>query len=437
MFNWFNRKPQEKVFVALDIGTENAKALVFTLEEKQSLAGEVIGRRAVIHGVGKVALRPGDITTNSITDIARVIRASKEAIRLASEEAGLQPQELILGIAGEFVKGATSTLTYKREDPQTKINITELRNIVHKLQWRAFADVRKNLSDEMGYPEIDIKLIGSHVVDVRIDQYKVSNPLGFQGREVTLSLFNAFAPLSHYEALQSIAEELDLELLAFVSEPFALSRCLVSEEGISAIYIDVGGASTDIAVVMNGNLVGTRTFGIGGRTFTKRLSIELNISFDEAERLKLAYTADTLEQKSKKIISDVVADDIEVWVEGIILALSEFSSPQSELVLTAGSSEKIDVLPSKILLCGAGTYLPEFKNTLNTTKWYKKLPFLRMPQATYMTPKDLVSVVDETKKLKDREDMVPLALVNEGLALTSDETMIQKVLRKVIGIMKV
>jgi cell division protein FtsA len=422
MFDWLKRKPQEKTMVALDIGTENAKALVFSIEEKQSMAGEVTGRRAVVKGVGKSALRPGDIQNSGITDIASVIRSTKEAIRLASQEAGRQPSQLVLGIAGEFVKGATSKLVFPREDPQSKINLAELRNIVHKLQWKAFAEVRKALGDETGYPEIDIKLIESSIVEVRIDKYKVSNPLGFQGKEVEMSIFNAFAPLGHYDALQNIAEELGLELLGIVSEPFALSRCVESEEGNSAIYIDVGGGSTDIAVVSGGSIMGTRIFGIGGRTFTKRLSVELNISFEEAEKLKWAYTSDRVEQKSKKIIGDIINDDMEVWLEGVVLALSEFKS---------------ETMPPKILLSGGGTHLSEFKTLLNSTKWYKKLPFARTPQALMMNPKEIVGIIDETKKIRERDDIVPMALVNEGIKLSGEETIVQKVLRKVIGIMKV
>ena len=424
IINFFKRKPQEKAIVALDIGTENVKAFLFTVEEKQSMSGEVIGKRGIIKGIGKVNQRDGDMQNNNITDIANVVNNAKKAIHLASTEAKIQPDQLVMGIAGEFIKGATSEMKYKREDPNTKINVSELRNIIHKLQWKAFGEVRKMLSEETGHPEIDVKLINSSIVDVRIDGYKVTNLLGFQGKEVKMSIFNSFAPLIHYEALQNIADDLELELLSIVSEPFALSRCLDFEEGnTSAIFIDVGGSGTDIAVVANGSVVSTKMFGIGGRTFTKRLSVELNISFAEAERLKYAYTNDKLEQKSKKVISNIINDDIEIWLEGIVLAISEF--------------KQIKVLPSKILLSGGGTYLPEIRNTLNSRKWHKKLHFVSTPQATYLTPKDLRNIIDETKKIQTRQDIIPLALVNIGVDLAGEETVVQKVLKKVIGIMQV
>ncbi len=421
---FFRRKPQEKAIVALDLGTETVKAVLFTVEEKQSMSGEVIGKRGIIKGVGKVRHRLADVQSGTITDIASIVRQCKEAIRIASQQAGLQPQQLVMGIAGEFIKGATSKMTYKREEPDTKINVSELKNIVHKLQWRAFGEVRKALSEETGYPEIDVKLVGSTIVDVRVDGYKVTNLLGFQGKEVEMSIFNCFAPLGHYAALQNIADELELELLSIVSEPFALSRCLeFDEESLSAIFIDIGGGATDIAVVSNGSVAGTKMFGIGGRTFTKRMSVELNISFNEAEKLKYAYTADKLEQKSKKIISNIINEDIEVWLEGVVLAISEF--------------KKISPLPSKILLSGGGTFLPEIKSAINDRKWHKKLPFITKPVGSYLTPKDLRNIIDETKTIGGREDIIPLALVNIGIDLAGEDTVIQKLLRKVIGIMQV
>jgi len=400
------------------------KAAVFTIEAKHSVSGEIIGKRAVIRGFAKTPQRSGDIQNGAVADIASVVDNCKEAIQAASLMAGIKPSQMVMGIAGEFVKGATSTIKHKRDEKDDKINLSELRNIVHKLQWKAFGEVRKDMSKETGYPEIDIKLVNSAIIDVRIDGYRVTNPLGFQGKEVEMSIFNSFSPIVHYTALKSVADELGIELLAIMSEPYALSRCLETGEGdLNGIFIDVGGGTTEIAVVSNGSTLGTKMFALGGRTFTKRLAVELNISFGEAEKLKRAYTADKLEQKSKKIINDIITSDIEVWLEGVILSLSEF--------------KELDTLPSRIFLSGGGSHLPEIKEALNNSKWYKKLHFARMPQANFIHPNDISNVIDETKQIKDQQDITALALVNIGIELAGDETIIQKALRKVIGIMKV
>ncbi len=426
MFKLFKSKKTqtEQVTLALDIGTSMVKAAVFSIEERRKKSGEVVGRRAMIKGVGKIKQKLGDIQNGVVTDIGSVVHNCKEAIRMASAQAGMEPNQMVMGIAGEFVKGATSTITYVRDDFDAKINLSELRNIVHKLQWKAFAEVRKQLSEETGYPEIDVKLVNTAIVGVRIDGYKVSNPLGFQGKKVQMSIFNSFAPLVHFSALQGIADELEIDLLSIISEPYAIARSMDNEStNLSAIFIDVGGGTTDIALVQDGAIIGTKMFALGGRTFTKRIAIELNISFQEAERLKLAYARDELEKKSKKIIANIIKNDTDIWLEGVMLSLSDF--------------KEIETLPSRIFLCGGGTKLGEIREILNDNKWYKKLTFNRAPSVSYMKESDISSVIDEKKKLNEQEDITLLSLTNIGIELAGEETVMQKAIRKVIGIMKV
>src|SRR3989339_863271 len=217
MRSLFNKdRRTNSYFLALDIGTEYVKALVCESQES----------RGLVLGCGKKKQRLGEMQGGVVTDIAGVIENCKDAIKQAEKGSGIKVDQMVMGIAGELVKGATSTTTYTRSDPNSKISFDELKNIIHKIQWKAFDQVRAQLAYETGHNEIDVKLVNAGIVDVRIDGYKVSNPLGFQGKEVTMSIFNAFAPLVHFGALQTIAAEIDRELIAIAAEPYALSRCL-------------------------------------------------------------------------------------------------------------------------------------------------------------------------------------------------------------------
>ena len=402
-------------YIALDIGTEFVKALVCSPE----------GTKTRVLGVGRKRQKLGEMQSGAVTDIAAVINNCQDAIRDAEKMAGTTGSSLIMGIAGELVKGATTTINYTRREPDTKIDLAELKNIVHKVQWKAFDEVRAELAFETGYNEIDVKLVNAAIVDVRIDGYKVANPLGFQGKDVTISIFNAFAPLVHYGALQTIAAELEMELLAVTSEPYAVARCMGYEDGgnFSAIFIDVGGGTTDIAVVNYGSVDGTRMFNLGGRTFTKRLAQSLNISFEEAEEIKLAYSGEKLEKQSHKIVREAMKSDCEVWLSGIALTLSEF--------------ENIEVMPSKILLCGGGTRLPEIMEVMDSREWTQKLPFSHKPQIQFMHPKMITNVMDETKELKDVQDITPMALANIALEYLSEEQILSKILKKVVRLMQI
>ncbi|MCC7197788.1 rod shape-determining protein [Candidatus Peregrinibacteria bacterium] len=401
-------------YLALDIGTEFVKALVCAPE----------GNKAKVLGVGKKRQRLGEMQSGAVTDIAAVINNCQDAIRDAEKMAGTQPEQLIMGIAGELVKGATTTINYVRREPDTKIDLTELKNIVHKVQWKAFDEVRSELAYETGYNEIDVKLVNAAITDVRIDGYKVTNPLGFQGKDVTISIFNAFAPLVHYGALQTIAAELNMDLLAITSEPYAVARCMGYEDGgnFSAVFIDIGGGTSDIAVVRSGSVEGTRMFTLGGRTFTKRLAQALNISFEEAEEVKLAYSNEKLEKQSHRIVREAMKSDCEVWLSGVALTLSEF--------------ENVDVLPGKILLCGGGAHLPEIKEVLDSREWTQQLPFPNKPQVSFMNPRMITNIIDETKQLKDLQDITPMALANIALEYLTEEQILSKLLKKVVRLMQ-
>ena len=99
----------------------------------------------------------------------------------------------------------------------------------------------------------------------------MTNPVGFQGRNVQIAIFNAFAPLVHLGALQTVASQLDLELIEVVAEPYAVARVLDAEQvrQAGALFVDVGGGTTDVALVRQGGIEGTRMFALGGRAFTK------------------------------------------------------------------------------------------------------------------------------------------------------------------------
>lgn len=417
MFHLFRREKTKRpqLFLALDIGTEFVKALVC----------ESQGKTALVRGVGKKRQKLGDMQSGAVMDIGSVIENSREAIECATKQADGYPTEVIMGIAGELVKGMTTRSAYVRKEPDSKIDLGELKNIIHKVQWKSFEETRSQLAYETGYNEIDVKLVNAAIVDVRIDGYRVTNPIGFQGKEVQISLFNAFAPLVHFGALQTIAAELELNLLAITAEPYAVARCLESEETsqLSAIFIDIGGGTTDIAVVRNGALEGTKMFTIGGRTFSKRLASTLNISFSEAEDIKLAYAAGKLERQSEKIVREAMESDAEVWLAGIAFTLSEFTN--------------LDLLPSRLLLCGGGCHLPEIKLALETKQWSKQLPFPKPPGIAILAPKQIPHVRDLTKSLGDAQDITPMALANLGLELVGEEHLMSKLLKKVIRLMQI
>jgi cell division protein FtsA len=335
--------------------------------------------------------------------------------------AGLKKVEkAIIGIAGELVKGTTTTVHYERIRPEIRVDLPELKNIIQKVQWKAFDRIRQQLAWETGHSEIEVKLINAVIVDVRIDGYKVHNPVGFQGRDVSIAVFNAYAPMVHLGALQTIADELKLDLLSIAAEPYAVAKSMGLEDNsdFSAVFIDIGGGTTDLAVVRNGGLEGTKMFALGGRAFTKRLARELGVGLEEAEMLKIRYAEGKLGADVSAKIERILEDDCQVWLSGIELSLSEFA--------------ETDLLPHRFFLCGGGSGLPGIKKALLSSGWNKNLPFAKSVEVSFLQPRDVANISDKTGLLRDPQDITPMGLANLALDLVGEEKVMSGILRRAV-----
>lgn len=403
-------------YLALDIGTEVAKALVFQVNLK--------AKDATVIGVGKEHQKKGNMQSGAVSDISGTIETCQIAISKALENAKIKKvKKAIVGIAGELVKGTTTTVHYERGNSDSRIDFPELKNIIQKVQEKAYERIQEQISWETGQ-DIDVKLINAAIVDVRIDGYQVTNPIGFQGKDVSISIFNAYAPMIHLGALQAVADELRIDLLSIAAEPYAVARSVDYDDALdfNAIFIDIGGGTTDIAVVRNGGLEGTKMFAFGGRAFTKKLAQELRIDFDEAEELKIKYAQGKLGDDVSSKVEQILQSDCAVWLNGVELSLDEFASS--------------DVLPAKILLCGGGSGLPGIKKALMSKDWAHKLPFAKTPVANYLQPSDVVRIKDATNELKNPQDVTPMGLANLVLDFTDEEKIMAGILRRVMHTMQ-
>jgi len=382
--------------VALDIGTEFVKALIGRVNKQDSTV-EIIGEGRAHQGLN-------DMQAGAISDIAAVVENCDKALNQAEEQAGVSVRTCIIGIAGELVKGTTTTVRVARKQASKPLDIPEMEKIINLVQVRAQDKAKQQLAWELGGKEVEVRLVNSALVSIEIDGYPVTNPIGFQGKDVVVQLYTAFAPMIHIGALEKTAQELDLDLLAVAAEPFAVARAVIGNnpnQSLSAILMDVGGGTTDIAVINEGGVQGTKMFGIGGRAYTHAVERDLGVDFEKAEELKVGLSTNQAPVAQRPAIEKALGKTADVWIGGIELALSEFN--------------KLDHLPHRMFLCGGGASLDILMSRLEGSEWYKSLPFTRKPSVHHIKPEQVAGIVDKTGDVNDHTYITAMGLLRVGM----------------------
>ena len=381
--------------LGLDIGTEFVKAV---------LAKPLKHGNIEILGVAKVRQKDGNMFSGAIADIPAVVATCEEALVKVEDQSGERAELTVVGIAGELIKGNTTTVHYARKDPKKPITEQEMQNIITRVQQKSGEVARKTVALETGNKNTEVRLINSAIVSLMIDGYKISNPIGFNGSDVVIQFYTAFAPMIHVSAIEKVCAELNLDLLTVAVEPFAVCRACLGDDldsNFSGVVMDIGGGTTDIAIIDDGGVEGTKMFSIGGKSFTHQVEETLGVDYETAEKYKLDYDTGKLDDKLKAKVETALSRNLSVWFTGVEVALEDFDS--------------IGTLPRNIMLCGGGAGLSLLQEQLAMSDWYTDLPFSRRPVINLLDVNGLPNLVlgDFAKDL-DHSFATALGLLRVG-----------------------
>jgi cell division protein FtsA len=406
LFNKIFKKPNKTLesFLALDIGTEYVKAVICSYQNNEN--------NIIVGGYGKCRQNPNAMQGAMIINIENVTKACEAAISLAIQDAKNQvenqkknnnsqvviPKKVIIGIAGELVRGVTIIADYEREVPKEKITEKELKEVIKHIKEQAFDDAVIDIAEEIGVKPSSLEEINSKINATYIDGVKVDGPIDFTGKSISYRVFSTFAPSLHVNSLKQVAQNLKMELINIEVEPYAVARAINGshKETFDAIIIDIGGGTTDVALVKKGAILETKMFAYGGRVFTKRISQDLKIDLNQAEQMKIDYSKKKLAPKQMQEVKQAINKDLAIWSEGLELALKEV--------------EEIDTYPPKIYLCGGASALEEMQTAIIEHPWLTVLRFDKFPKVEYIFPSQLENIIDPSKSINDPSDITPLAL---------------------------
>lgn len=293
-----------KLAIGLDIGSSSVK-LVQLKEKKGTFT---------LLSYGSAPLPPEAIVDGALMNSSAIVQAIQD---LVAQHKVKGKKEVAIGVRGH------SVIIKKIQLP--KVTQEELDE---SIQWEAEQ-----------YIPFDVK-------DVNIDT-QILTPEGDAAGQMDVLLVAAKKDMiNDYTSVCAeaglIATVVDVDAFA-VQNAFEANYEAAGEESI--VLVNVGAAVTNINILSHGTTAFTRDITMGGNAFTEEIQKQLNISYDEAEALKVGGQGET---------DAVVPQEVERVIQGVADQLAG----EIQRSLDFYSSTAADSRVARVYLSGGTARIP-------------------------------------------------------------------------------
>lgn len=255
---------EERIIVGLDIGTTKVCAVVASITENNQVN---------ILGVGKAA--SDGLNRGVVVNIDKTVNAIRTAVEQAQLASGIEVTAVNVGIAGDHIRSLRSkgVITINNRDNEIMIKDVE----------RLLADC-KNIALPSDYEIIHV-VPQEFIVD---GQDGISDPVGMSGMRMEAEVHIITGLVSAVKNMYRCVERAGFQVADLMLEPLASSYAVLEEEEREAgvVLVDIGGGTTDVAIMQDNTIRHTAVVAIAGQKVTDDIRIGLSVLEDQAEKLK-------------------------------------------------------------------------------------------------------------------------------------------------------
>lgn len=254
------------IVVGLDMGTTKISAIIGEIQDDGMI--DVIGIGShLCSGLQK----------GVVANMDRTVEAIAKAVEEAQIMSDVEVDAAYVSLAGPHINGINSTgiIAVKNQE----ITGREIERVIEAARVVALPEDR----------EIIHVLPQEFVVD---DQGGILEPpLGMSATRLEAKVHIVTVTMAAANNVIKCVNKAGFEVEDIVLEQLAVSEATLSadERDAEVLLIDIGGGSTNIALLSDGSLQFTEVLGIGGAHITKDLAIGLNTSVPDAEQIKKAH----------------------------------------------------------------------------------------------------------------------------------------------------
>jgi cell division protein FtsA len=347
------------IVTGLDIGTSTIKCLV--VQKKQNEC-EVLSY-AEIPSFG---LRKGAVV--NVEDTARNVQLIMSGVeRDCNKKIG----SVFVNIGGNhmYVTPSDGIISVSRADQ--RISKEDIDRVL-----QATRAINLSRNDEV----LDV-IAREFIID---DQRGIKQPLDLSGvrLEAKVLLLCVFSP--YFLNLTQAVLSSKVQINDVVPSPLAAAKSVLTpqQKELGVALIDIGSATTSLAVFEEGDLIHLAVFPIGSGNITNDIAIGLKTEVAIAESIKKQHGTCIFTKKEKEIIKDQSHKKIEVFggpasggdnsLNFTKKDLVDIIEPRVSEILDLVQKElkkigKQEMLPGGIVLTGGGAKLPKIKELTKET----------------------------------------------------------------------
>ncbi|HRI05823.1 MAG TPA: cell division protein FtsA [Candidatus Dojkabacteria bacterium] len=253
-----------RIITAIDVGTSKITTVIAAVDDNQQ-SPTVIG----------VCSHPSKgIKKGVVVNIEEATNAISESVTAAERMAGVTVSDVFVSINGEQVTSLNNKGVVAVSDSEISVEDT----------YRAIENARTlSLPDTLNPIHI---IPREFVVD---NQGGIKYPIGMTGSRLEVETHIITAPNSYWRNIKKCVEQLALHVYDVVFTSWASSLAVLTdtEKELGVSLIDIGAGTSSISIFEEGAIVYSGCVPLGGANITSDLAIGLQVSLEEAEKIKL------------------------------------------------------------------------------------------------------------------------------------------------------
>lgn len=255
------------IIVGIDIGTSKVCTVV----------GEV-NNFGQIEIICNTSYKCSGLKKGKIINEEEISLSIAKTIKDAEDETNLKINSAYVTIQGKYITIVQNSITKEVKDKYAGISVRDVQNAIMQVK-------------DIEIPE------NKTLIDIVPDKITLENgtvvtdPVGNLSSNFTISAQIILADRDFVRQLNSVFKKAGLEIDGIVPITLAERNLILDKNELhdNVMLLDIGAGNTDIGVFEGSSFIYTNSIPLGGDNITNDIALVLNITEEEADKLKRQY----------------------------------------------------------------------------------------------------------------------------------------------------